>query len=306
MMETQAQPAPKWQAEFPDMEADKLPPIPEHWEDHSWHNDACPFWSVSPCLGVFVDYADAAKSDFPNDRAGGALKRFHPVPLQHGQHWDDRCGPRPDLGMSDDWNETLALCIAWEFRNQLADTLTAEEFAEVIRRNGTTRYTDGTCASHDFCDANLPMADAWQAVIGRAVLEAPDGSEEHEADCKLWNAAWERAHLEYLGGKAGRTAALRIELERRGYAVWPTGGGLEAYGKAYGGDIRILVTDGFGGELPEAPSDWWIGVYDDDEHCQGIQYGPDEFATMEAALDAAEAKADELDMEQSAKRRGDL
>ena len=54
---------------FPDYPASDLPPIPAHWVDASWHNDACPSFMVSG-LQVFIDYAD------PDRREAGDV-RFH-------------------------------------------------------------------------------------------------------------------------------------------------------------------------------------------------------------------------------------
>ena len=47
---------------FPDYPTADLPPIPSHWLDSSWHNDACPSFTVAG-LHVFVDYADPAKRE---------------------------------------------------------------------------------------------------------------------------------------------------------------------------------------------------------------------------------------------------
>lgn len=43
----------------------------------------------------------------------------------------------------------------------------------------------GVCASHDYCDANVPMAIAFRAVMRRNMdVQSP-------ADCALWGAAWD-------------------------------------------------------------------------------------------------------------------
>ena len=48
--------------EFQDFDPATMPPIPEGWQDISWHNDACPSFlvdtGVTGGLTVFVDYAD--------------------------------------------------------------------------------------------------------------------------------------------------------------------------------------------------------------------------------------------------------
>lgn len=83
--------------------------------------------------------------------------------------------------------------LATAFVGVLHDWLTDEEFEEVRRRN-REGYEDSAyaCASHDFCDANLAMEEAWLKVLGRS----PDLDDQD--DTKTWNAAWELAHQRSL------------------------------------------------------------------------------------------------------------
>jgi len=59
-----------------------------------------------------------------------------------------------------------------------------DDVDEVVRRNATEEYR-GCCASHDFCDANMAMAEAYEAATGRAW----DLDNEDEAD-DVWDASW--------------------------------------------------------------------------------------------------------------------
>lgn len=87
--------------------------------------------------------------------------------------------------------------IATKFVATLREWLTAEEFAEMKVLNETDpTYKGDCCASHDFCDANVAMADAFAEVMGHQV----DG--DNEADCKVWNDAWELARAQELGTQA--------------------------------------------------------------------------------------------------------
>lgn len=63
---------------------------------------------------------------------------------------------------------------------------TAEELAEVQRRNATAAYA-GACATHDFRDANAYMFGAWAALH----FEAPRLSDD--ATVEAMNQAWEIA-----------------------------------------------------------------------------------------------------------------
>lgn len=83
--------------------------------------------------------------------------------------------------------------LAHAFATALRATLSPTEMADVLQRNASGEY-DGACASHDFCDANLVMADAFRDVMGRDILR--DDGPPTDADCTLWNAAWTKAHLE--------------------------------------------------------------------------------------------------------------
>lgn len=66
---------------FPDYPISDLPPIPSHWLDGSWHNDACPSFMVAG-LQVFVDYADPAKRETAH--YGLADVRFHVMEAETG------------------------------------------------------------------------------------------------------------------------------------------------------------------------------------------------------------------------------
>lgn len=84
--------------------------------------------------------------------------------------------------MTGSTTQALAYAFAAELRKELGD----EKVAEAVRRNAEPRYV-ASCASHDFCDANMVMAAAFEQVIGR---EFEVGS---EADAELWNRAWDVA-----------------------------------------------------------------------------------------------------------------
>lgn len=89
-----------------------------------------------------------------------------------------------------------AEAIARGFAANLKACLSADEFAEMRARNASPAYADGSCASHDFCDANMPMADAFRSVMGRDILR--DDAPPSDADCALWGKAWAIARREHL------------------------------------------------------------------------------------------------------------
>jgi hypothetical protein len=90
-----------------------------------------------------------------------------------------------------------AYLLAVDFTRGLNEYLTEEQMAEVIKRNETAEYQDGSCATHDFCDANVMMLEAFENVLGREFVFADEDDPHSEAqntiDTMLWSAAWEIA-----------------------------------------------------------------------------------------------------------------
>lgn len=77
-----------------------------------------------------------------------------------------------------------AKALADEFAARLYLYIGRVQFEEVLRRNPT--YGEA-CASHDFCDANEAMLEAFQELIPDVDAEAIMASDEMTA---LWNEAW--------------------------------------------------------------------------------------------------------------------
>ncbi len=73
--------------------------------------------------------------------------------------------------------------LAAEFCNQLALQLSGPDLAEAVRRNTLAALCD-VCHTHDFCDANMVMYDAWHAHLGE------DMDLQNDAHIALWNNAW--------------------------------------------------------------------------------------------------------------------
>jgi hypothetical protein len=99
--------------------------------------------------------------------------------------------------------------------------LTPEEFEEVRTRNDTR--TPGVCHSHDFCDANMAMDQAWLDVLNRHPSILPDPSEATDAeyaeaqtreaaDADLWSRAWDWAIEHYLSH-----SPVAVALEEDGF-----------------------------------------------------------------------------------------
>lgn len=78
--------------------------------------------------------------------------------------------------------------LAQEFSNQLKIALGEELFKEMvaqhIQENAVNEYH---CVSHDYCDANVSMAEAFKTFTGKE----PDTLEDNTI--ALWNKAWHLA-----------------------------------------------------------------------------------------------------------------
>lgn len=88
--------------------------------------------------------------------------------------------------------QAAELLIALRFIEVLQAWLTKDEWAEMRERN-RLQVDPRICHSHDHCDANMAMAEAFESVTGHT----PDGE---DADTALWNKAWELA-MPVLGRK---------------------------------------------------------------------------------------------------------
>lgn len=87
--------------------------------------------------------------------------------------------------------------IALRFAAYLWNGLAHGQMREIKRRNATPDYGGDICASHDFCDANEPMADAFESVVGHPVALG-DTDPQQQADFTLWGEAWAIAKRDYL------------------------------------------------------------------------------------------------------------
>lgn len=82
--------------------------------------------------------------------------------------------------------------IANQFRRLVREEL-EEHLAEIDERNARNdEEKNGCCATHDFCDANLLMLDAFCTAMGLSEDQVLEGmTDEHDhAATHMWNEAW--------------------------------------------------------------------------------------------------------------------
>lgn len=94
-----------------------------------------------------------------------------------------------------DVGNAVTRALADRFAFELRGWLSRREWDEVLARNAREPADSAVCHSHDFCDANMAMDEAFAVVVGRT----PDTGSD--ADAKLWSAAWADAKRRYLTGR---------------------------------------------------------------------------------------------------------
>jgi len=81
--------------------------------------------------------------------------------------------------------------VAKKFADILRTWLTEEEMRIVILRNAVKYKNAGICASHDFCDANMAMGEAFETFGLATTADIEDcDSTEYSIAQDLWNNAW--------------------------------------------------------------------------------------------------------------------
>lgn len=149
--------------------------------DSSWRNDSAPSISFSrddSRLSLHVDYKDESKREFQDDDAGATLTIY-----------DDKFetileteSPRAALFAM------KAHILADAFRREIKAAISDVERAAINAMNKTPKYSNGACATHDFCNANVYMLRAFDAAFGRPY--------HLENDTDLTDAAWNAARKE--------------------------------------------------------------------------------------------------------------
>lgn len=174
---------------YPGYSAETLALLPQHWQHMADEGAACPRFEIPMTpYEVMADYADEAQREVPGWQQYALIRA------------DDRGSET--LFSENDFGEILAAAIGNVFADLLMDRLGAEQFAEMQARNDEE---DGdSCASHDYCDANMVMSEAFVKVTGRECRlpcdVGPNGPTQAEvdADMALWNSAWDYAKANRL------------------------------------------------------------------------------------------------------------
>lgn len=93
----------------------------------------------------------------------------------------------------------LTHLLAVEFGRVLRRWLTPTQVSLANTRNAGAYKNTGACASHDFCDANMAMAEAFDTFGLPTTIDLPesdgdfDAGRDGESASVIWNNAWTKA-----------------------------------------------------------------------------------------------------------------
>ncbi len=103
------------------------------------------------------------------------------------------CDALPDKPHATSMTKENISLLATFFVGGLAEALTPEQFHEFCRKT-REEFDDLICHSHDYCDANVVMMEAFELTVGRPLdMESDD-------DMTLVNLAWSYAKR-FIAGK---------------------------------------------------------------------------------------------------------
>lgn len=105
--------------------------------------------------------------------------------------------------MTETITRPTAAALASAFVRGLHKQMTVAQWNEMLLKNASGRY-NLACASHDYVDANVIMAEAFEATYGRELLWGDDTD-----DTEAWNAAWDVARLTMLTAMPRMTARMK-------------------------------------------------------------------------------------------------
>lgn len=153
-------------------------------------------------------------------------------------------------------NPIQANALAAAFAKRLAVYLTPAQFDLVSDRNALLGADTRVCHSHDFCDANVFMDDAWTEVLKR------DFDCQSDEDCALWGEAF--ARFRFHGSRIGRA------LHARGFRLVHDCGGCFNWRLSVGVECFELFCSGEDGQEPADNEPCVLGlmIWGGDTLCQ--------------------------------------
>lgn len=165
------------------------------FEDNAWHNDA-----ADNILVTGTTEKDEVSIFMPCKAEG--YPEFN-IQIRDDQGVVRSLEGRPDFSSSFNTYKEMKAGLRKLLPTPPAEEL-AHEFARVLRKHIGIRKlrevvrinrerNDSTCASHDYCDSNMTMLEAFENVAGREMDLDDDTTPRYEADNNAFNKAWSQA-----------------------------------------------------------------------------------------------------------------
>lgn len=144
------------------------------------YEQAFKIWD-SECVDMYILHGDDTESMIESrEQLGSCIVRGMQIGLEVGSI-------NPAQLFQDE-----AQRIADKFRANIAEIVPKEDRVRIDYKNTVYRTAErrGTCETHSYCDANIPMSEAFTAVTGREI------ELQNQPDVHLWNRAWEIAAVD--------------------------------------------------------------------------------------------------------------
>lgn len=84
--------------------------------------------------------------------------------------------------------KTVAKRLGLEFTKLLIEEI-GRDNVETAREENGSGVCPLSCYTHEFCDANVVMSNAFLNILGH------DVDAENQDDVDLWNASWEKSYV---------------------------------------------------------------------------------------------------------------
>lgn len=138
----------------------------------------------------------AQRREMRGDKSGTVFSEYFVTACRGNALYDPYAKPtlveaKPSASVCKRCAAAVIVKIATEFANGLRSIASEAEWDTMRERN--SHADDGTCASHDFCDANMVM----MAAMAENGYDC-EGDPDEAGWGKVWNAAWRLAKAEML------------------------------------------------------------------------------------------------------------
>ena len=182
-----------WKEEFD--ESYEVPEIiSEALLDQSWHNNICPSFSNDDDeITLWCEHPDFDQREMQEDYRYSVSVWYDDGRILWTGNDPKEALQAYEFHASEYRRDKK---IALEFIRLLIEEIGTDNFFEMLNRN-RFEMDSGVCHSHDFCDANMVMDQAFTNVMGRET-DVCDGINDAN-DTQIWNRAWDMAkyHLFY-------------------------------------------------------------------------------------------------------------